>query len=198
MSATNVVLVGVGGQGIIRLSDLLAEVVFRAGYDVKKSEIHGLSQRGGSVYSFVRWGEKVHTPVIMDGEADFLLSLEELEALRYAHMVKPGGLILVSDFRLLPATVVNKQAKYPEDIDAHLRQYGTVQRIPAAQTALTLGNVRTANIILLGALSSHVPAVDEGLWKNVVAEAFKKKDLEANVRAFEIGRAGAWQEKCEV
>ena len=109
----NVLAVGVGGQGIITLTHILSEVAFRAGYDSKQSEIHGLSQRGGSVSGQVRWGPKIHTPMIMDGEADFLIALEELEALRNVHRLRPNGLVLVNDFRILPATVTTGTAQYP-------------------------------------------------------------------------------------
>ena len=152
---TNLLAVGVGGQGIITLTNILAEVVFRAGFDTKQSEIHGLSQRGGSVSGQVRWGAKIHTPIIMDGEADFLVALEELEALRNAHRLRPEGLILVNDFRILPATVVTGSADWPTDIAAQLARYGRVIRLPATAVARELGNVRMANIVLLGALSRH-------------------------------------------
>ena len=184
---TNVLVVGVGGQGIIRLSNLIADVAFSLDFDVKKSEIHGLSQRGGSVTSHVRWGHKVHTPVIMDGEADFILALEELEALRNAHVLKPEGTILVSDFRLLPATVVSGKATYPDDIDARLGEYGTVERVKAVDVARDLGNIRASNVVLLGAFSRHL-AIPEEAWTAAVARAFPGKFLDLNQKAFAAGR----------
>ena len=187
-SVTNVLAVGVGGQGIIRLSDILAEVAFRSGLDVKKSEIHGLSQRGGSVYSHIRWSEKVFSPVIMDGEAHFILALEELEALRFAHMVRPDGLILINDFRLLPATVVNHQAEYPDDIDEQLLEYAKFERIPATKLAADLGSVRAANIILIGALARHLD-LDLDIWKAVVRDSFRPQFAEINAQAFDLGYA---------
>lgn len=187
---TNVLAVGVGGQGIIRLSDILAETAFRSGLDVKKSEIHGLSQRGGSVYSHIRWGETVFSPVIMDGEAHFVLALEELEALRFAHMVRPDGLILINDFRLLPATVVNRQAEYPEDMDELLETYAKFERVPATKMAAELGSVRAANIILIGVLARHLD-LDLSTWKAVVRDSFKPQFAEINERAFETGYAFA-------
>ena len=135
----NVLAVGVGGQGIITLTHILAEVAFRAGYDAKQSEIHGLSQRGGSVSGQVRWGPKIHTPMILDGEADFLIALEELEALRNVHRLRPDGLVLVNDFRILPATVTTGAAQYPENIDTQLSAYGRVCRIAATDIAQEIG-----------------------------------------------------------
>jgi len=184
---TNVLAVGVGGQGIITLTHLLSEAAFRAGYDAKQSEIHGLSQRGGSVSGQVRWGRKVYTPIIMEGEADFLLALEELEALRNAHRLKPGGLMLVNDFRMLPATVVSGAADFPDEIDEKLAEYGRLQRIPATRIAQELGNIRMSNIVLLGVLSRHLDMVEE-IWQAVIRENCPAKFVEQNIAAFSRGR----------
>ena len=137
VTSVNVMAVGVGGQGIMRLSDILADAAFAAGFDVKKSEVHGLSQRGGSVTSYIRWGEKIHTPVIMDGEADFIVALEELEALRWAHVASTDGMFLVNDFRVLPAPVVTGTASYPENLDEQLASYASVERIEASSSLST-------------------------------------------------------------
>lgn len=183
----NVLAVGVGGQGIITLTSILAEAAFRAGYDVKQSEIHGLSQRGGSVSGQVRWGRRVYSPIIMEGEADFLLALEELEALRNAHRLKPDGLILLNDFRILPATVVSGDAAYPQDIDAQLAEYGRLCRLPATLMAQQLGNVRMSNIVMLGALSRHLH-LPENIWPEVIREHCPPKYVELNLQAFAKGR----------
>ena len=186
--SVNILAVGVGGQGIIRLSDILAECAFQAGYDVKKSEIHGLSQRGGSVTSHIRWGKKVYTPVIMDGTADFLLALEELEALRYAHRVRPEGTILVNDFSVPPVTVVMGAAAYPEDLYDQLASYAGVQQIDASSMAHELGNVRASNTVMLGALSRHLDIPDE-IWQQVIHDSFPEKLRGLNKKAFARGRA---------
>ena len=183
----NVLAVGVGGQGIIRLSNILGRVAFEAGHDVKKSEIHGLSQRGGSVTSHIRWGKQVGTPVIMDGEAHFLLALEELEALRYAHILHPDGLLIVNEFRMLPATVIAGEAEYPKDIDARLREYGRVARVRATDIAKGLGNIRVSNVVLLGLLSRHLDLPEDG-WTSVIRKSFPDKLVELNLKAFEAGR----------
>ena len=184
---TNVLAVGVGGQGIIRLSNILAQVAFEAGHDVKKSEIHGLSQRGGSVTSHIRWGQKVCTPVIMDGEAHFILALEELEALRYAHILHPDGILVVNEFRMLPATVVAGKAEYPKDIDARLREYGRLERVKATEIAKGLGNIRASNVVLLGFLSKHLDLAYDG-WRSVIEQSFPDKFVGLNLKAFEAGR----------
>lgn len=189
-AAVNVLAVGVGGQGIITLTNILSQVAFQAGHDVKQSEIHGLSQRGGSVSGQVRWGKKVHTPIIMEGEADVLLALEELESLRNAHFVKPDGLILVNDFGILPATVVTGKAQYPQDIDAQLAGYGHVRRIGATAIARELGDIRMSNIVMLGMLSRHLEFADE-LWTGTIKKCCKPKQVEKNLQAFARGRA-AW------
>jgi indolepyruvate ferredoxin oxidoreductase beta subunit len=183
----NVLAVGVGGQGIITLTNVLAEAAFRAGFDAKQSEIHGLSQRGGSVSGQVRWGAKVYTPIIMEGEADFLVALEELEALRNVHRLKPDGLTLVNDFSILPATVVTGAAAYPQDIDGQLAGYGRVCRVPATRIAQELGNVRMSNIVMLGALSRHLDLPDN-IWLEVIRENCPPKYVEQNLRAFAKGR----------
>ena len=183
----NVLAVGVGGQGIIRLSNILAGVVFDLGYDVKKSEIHGLAQRGGSVTSNIRWGKEVHSPVIPDGEVDFIVALEELEAFRSAHVLKPGGTIIVNDFRLLPVTVVTGAAEYPENIDSKLREYGKVERVPASKMAKDLGNIRASNVVLLGVLSKHLDLPEDG-WISSLKKSFPPKFLDLNLKAFEAGR----------
>jgi indolepyruvate ferredoxin oxidoreductase beta subunit len=183
----SVLAVGVGGQGIITLTGILAEVAFRAGYDAKQSEIHGLSQRGGSVSGQVRWGVKVYTPIVMEGEADFLLALEELEALRNVHHLKPNGLILVNDYSILPATVVTGAAAYPADIDEQLAGYGRVCRVPATRIAQELGNVRMSNIVMLGALSRQLDLPDN-VWPEVIRQYCPAKYVEQNLRAFAKGQ----------
>jgi len=184
---TNVLTVGVGGQGIITLTNVLAEAAFRASHDTKQSEIHGLSQRGGSVSGQVRWGRHVYSPIIMEGEADFLVAMEELEALRQAHRLRVDGLILVNDFRILPATVVTGQAAYPDDIDAQLGEYGRVVRVPAAAVATELGTMRMANIVMLGALAKHLD-FPEDVWPAVVREMVPPKYADTNLQAFARGR----------
>ena len=183
----NILAVGVGGQGIIRLSDILADAAFRTGYDIKKSEIHGLSQRGGSVMSHIKWGKKVYTPVIMDGTADFLLALDELEALRYAHIVKPEGIMLVNDFRILPISVIAGNAEYPEDLYGQLSSYAEVEKIPASKIAKESGNIRASNTVMIGALSRYLD-IPEETWHQTIHDSFPEKLRSLNIESFEKGR----------
>ena len=185
--SVNVLIVGVGGQGIIRMSNILAQVAFETGASTKKSEIHGMSQRGGSVTSHIRWGADVHTPVIMDGDADYIVAIEKLEALRYAHILKPGGTIIVNDFSILPASVVTGVSEYPEDIMEQLAEFGSVKDVSASLIAKELGNIRVANTVLLGALSIHLGfSVEE--WKAVLTSTFDEKHAKLNIEAFHKGR----------
>ncbi|MHC5056674.1 MAG: 2-oxoacid:acceptor oxidoreductase family protein, partial [Planctomycetota bacterium] len=137
--------------------------------------------------SYIRWGGKIHTPVIMDGEATFVVALEELEALRWAHVVRPDGLFLVNDFRVLPATVVAGSVRYPENLDGQLASYAAVERVDASKLAGELGSVRASNTVLLGALSRHLD-IAEDAWRATVDKAFPEEHRELNRRAFEAGR----------
>jgi indolepyruvate ferredoxin oxidoreductase beta subunit len=186
---TNVFLVGVGGQGIVLASRILAQLAFSAGLDVKQNEVHGLSQRGGSVTGHVRWGETVCSPVIMEGEAHYLYALEELEALRWAHFVRTDGLIVVNRYRILPAAVTAGGEAYPDDIPGRLAEYGRVLPVDAQAVASELGNTRAANIVLLGAMSARDPEFSAEQWRSAVAECVPAKHRELNLAAFDRGRA---------
>ncbi|HPT16853.1 MAG TPA: indolepyruvate oxidoreductase subunit beta, partial [Kiritimatiellia bacterium] len=147
----NVSLVGVGGQGILLTSDVLALAAMHAGLDVKKSEIHGMSQRGGSVISQVRFGARVHSPIIPDGQSDVLVSFERTEALRFAHLAKPGAKILVNDMDRIPITVSSGLQAPVQDADKRLAAYPGLTLIDANPLAIKAGNLRAANVVLMGA-----------------------------------------------
>jgi indolepyruvate ferredoxin oxidoreductase beta subunit len=185
--AANVLLVGVGGQGIVLASQVMARLAFEAGLDVKQNEVHGLSQRGGSVTGHVRWGERVNTPVIMEGEAHFLFSLEELEALRWAHFVRPDGLIVTDERHIPPATVTAGGQEYPEGIPDRLGEFAEALVVPGYRIASELGVPRAANVVLLGALSARVPGFEPGEWRAAVEAQVPAKYLEVNLKAFERG-----------
>lgn len=188
-TTVNVFLVGVGGQGIVLASRVLAALAFEAGFDVKQNEVHGLSQRGGSVTGHVRWGQEVHSPVIMEGEAHFILSLEELEALRWAHFVRPDGLIVTDQRHIAPASVTAGGQDYPGDIPERLAEFAPVVSVPAHKIATELGNPRAANVVLLGALSAHVPGFSPDAWKAAVTACVPAKHLDLNLTAFNRGAA---------
>jgi len=193
---TNVFLAGVGGQGIVLASRILAELAFSAGLDVKQNEVHGLAQRGGSVTGHVRWGTRVFSPVIMEGEAHYLYALEELEALRWAHFARPGGLILVNRQRILPPAVTVGGEAYPDDVVERLADYGQVLPVAAYALASELGNARVANIVLLGAMSARVPDFSVEQWTAAVAGCVPAKHRELNLAAFDRGRAAAAAGPC--
>jgi indolepyruvate ferredoxin oxidoreductase beta subunit len=191
MKTTDFIVVGVGGQGTILASDVLAQVGLDAGLDAKKSEVHGMSQRGGSVISHVRWGEKVYSPLIGKGEADFLLAFEKLEALRYADWLKPGGVALVNDQAIPPVAVSSGGAEYPTDaqfLAAFKKVTDRVYLVPGNGVANELGSARVNNVVLLGALSVFVD-VDAAVWRAVIEGRVPAKYADLNQRAFERGRA---------
>jgi len=190
MNQFNFVLAGVGGQGIILASDVLAEVGFRAGYDVKKAEVHGMAQRGGSVISHVRWGEVVHSPLVGAGEAHFLLAFEKVEALRYLKFLQPGGIIILNDQAIKPVTVTSGDASYPDDehVQRVLAQVtDRVCWVPGLDMAEELGNPRVTNVVLLGVLSAMLP-VPTATWLEVLDERVPAHLAGLNRRAFLRGR----------
>jgi len=186
----NFVLVGVGGQGTILASDVLAELGLRLGFDVKKAEVHGMSQRGGSVTSHLRWGPHVFSPIIPAGEADVLVAFEKLEAARFISQLKPDGLALVNDYAIEPLSVQTSGVPYPGDEDLHLRLARTTSRaywVKGMDIAEALGNTRAANVVLLGALSALLD-IDPDQWDAVLEMRIPAKHLELNRRAFQAGR----------
>lgn len=186
----NFVLVGVGGQGTLLASDILAELGLRLGFDVKKAEVHGMSQRGGSVTSHLRWAPHVYSPIIPQGEADILLAFEKLEAVRFISQLKPNGMALVNDYAIEPLSVQTSGVPYPEDeeIRSRLAQVtANVYWVKGMDIAEALGNTRTANVVLLGALSTLLD-VNPGVWEAVLESRVPAKHLELNRKAFQAGR----------
>ncbi|MDD5564606.1 MAG: indolepyruvate oxidoreductase subunit beta [Thermoanaerobaculaceae bacterium] len=188
------VLVGVGGQGTLLASNILAEVGLAAGFDVKKSEVHGMAQRGGSVASHVRWdSERVFSPLVGLGEADVLLSFEKMEALRFAHLLRRGGTAVVNDMAIVPVTVSSGSSAYPGD--EHLARVfaaldARLVMVPGEALAQDAGNVKAANVVLLGAVSCLLPLPEEAWWA-CIAQRVPKKFLDLNHAAFALGRANA-------
>jgi len=195
MKTVNVSLVGVGGQGIILTADLLAKTASIAGYDVKKSEIHGMAQRGGSVTSQVRFGDSVASPIIQEGTADVLVAFDKVEALRNRGILAKDGVAFVNDLYLVPVTVSSGQQPPVEDLDGKVKKaFKRLVLVDAMKVATEeVGNARTMNMVIAGALSTFCPFREE-LWMQALSEMLtgpKAKLLEVNKKAFILGRAAA-------
>lgn len=190
MEKIDFLLAGVGGQGALTASDILAEVGMLAGYDVKKSEVHGFAQRGGVVESHVRWGERVLSSLGEKGRVDYLLALEKLEGARWATYLKPGGIAVVNDQHLFPLSVTASNATYPEDEDMEAALLATTDKVyyvNALNIAEALGTPRAANTVLLGFVSTFLD-VDPDLWLRVIQRRVPQRWVEVNKQAFAQGR----------
>ncbi|WP_316858961.1 indolepyruvate oxidoreductase subunit beta [uncultured Cohaesibacter sp.] len=184
---TNILLVGVGGQGTILVSSILCKGLVEAGYDVKMSEVHGMSQRGGSVSTTVRFGEKVSSPIIGEGQADILVSFEAMEALRWLNYVKPGSKIVVNNKQIASAPILAGKASYPDDAIAFLQGRVETDVIDAEAIARELGNLRCQNVVLLGSLVERMGLTNVN-WDDIVAKTVKKAFIDLNVKALNAGR----------
>ncbi len=190
MKTMNLLLSGVGGQGVILASKILSKAALLQGLDIKQSEVHGMSQRGGSVVSHVRFGETVYSPLVAEGGCDVLLGFEPLEALRYAHWVRSRGAIVYSTDRVNPSTVSAGLAEYPDDVEERLKGYPVdLVRVEAGSLAERAGNRRAANVVLVGAASRFVDFPAE-VWAKAIEESVPAKALEVNQEAFRLGREG--------
>lgn len=189
METKNIMIVGVGGQGTLLASKLLGHVLLNRGYDVKVSEVHGMSQRGGSVVTYVRYGDHVYSPVIDKGEADLILSFELLEAARWLQYLKPDGQIITNTQQIDPMPVIAGMAKYPENLTERLREAGA--RVDARDflgMAVEAGSSKAVNIALMGRLSVFFPEIPEDEWLDAIEKNVPPKFLELNKRAFALGR----------
>lgn len=183
----SILFAGVGGQGILRASDIICEVIMEAGFDVKKSEVHGMAQRGGCVTSHVRYGRKVYSPLAEPGNIQTLVSFEKMEALRYLKDIRKDASIIVNTEEIYPPAVNMGNIPYPSDAVGFLRNnYGRVISFNAAELAQKAGNIRTANVVLLGALSNHM-TIDKSIWENVIKKSFPEKLRKINLDAFQMG-----------
>jgi len=194
MRDLNFLLAGVGGQGTLLASNVVAQVGVDAGLDVKKAEVHGMAQRGGSVNSHVRWGEKLYSPLIGQGEVDYLVVLERLESLRYLDMLRPGGTVLIGEMRIPPLTVSSGDDVYPEE-DVIRQQVGLktdrLILVPSLTLAERAGTARAHNVVMLGALSSLLDEVEADVWRQVIARRVPQRYVDVNMAAFEAGRQAA-------
>ena len=190
MAVKHAILVGVGGQGAILTAKVLVNGLMKAGYDVKMSEVHGMSQRGGSVSTQVHWGEKVYSPLIGPGAADILVAFEAMEAVRYASFLKPDGVAVINDFSQPSATIAAGLAEYPEGCVEAMKANFRCYTLKAAEIAESLGNPKCMNIVLFGALT-HTLGMEEIDWEQVIRETVPPKFLELNLAAYRAGRAAA-------
>ena len=186
---TNIMIVGVGGQGALLASKTLGQVLLDAGYDVKVSEVHGMSQRGGSVVTYVRYGKKVYSPIIDKGQADYIVSFELLEAARYTEYLKEGGRIVVNTQQIEPMPVITGAAKYPEKLVEKMTEAGfKVDAMDCLSLAKEAGSTKSVNIVLMGRLSKYMDFQEEA-WLKALEKLVKPQFLEMNKKAFSLGRA---------
>ena len=187
METKNVMIVGVGGQGSLLASKLLGRLLLQKGYDIKVSEVHGMSQRGGSVVTYVRFGDKVYSPVIDKGEADYIVSFELLEAARWTEYLKPGGKIILNTQQIAPMPVIIGAAEYPQDLLAEMKAKGLdVDAIDALSLAEAAGSSKAVNIVLMGHLSRNFDFTLEE-WMDAIEKSVPPKFLELNKKAFRLG-----------
>lgn len=184
----NILLVGVGGQGTILASKILSTALVNVGFDVKMSEVHGMAQRGGSVTTQIRYGDKVFSPIIGKGEADVMVCFEKMEALRWLEYVKPDAKIVINDFEIPSAPILVGAAEYPQGIIEELSSKADVSVFKAAEIAKELGNPKAMNIVLLGALVKAM-GIEDMDWDEIIAQNVKKGFEELNIKAFKAGMA---------
>ena len=188
MKTTSLMIVGVGGQGTLLASKVLGQALVSLDYDVKVSEVHGMSQRGGSVVTYVRYGSEVHSPIVDLGEADYMLAFEPLEAARYLPWLKNTGVIITNTRETMPMPVITGAATYPENIVEKLSQRASVILLDAMKLALEAGNPKAVNMVLMGVLASRMDLPEE-TWQAALEKQVPPKFLELNRRAFALGRA---------
>ena len=186
----NIILSGVGGQGILSIATVIGRAALGEGLHIKQAEVHGMSQRGGSVSTQVRFGKKVYSPIIGEGSADILVSFEEMEAARYARFLKKGGKMVVNKTQIPSMPVLSGACQYPQGIIAELKKHVPVRDLDATKIATDLGNPKSANVVLLGALIEALGLHDID-WKSIIAKTVKPAFVDINLKAFDDGMAAA-------
>ena len=182
----DIILAGVGGQGILTIATIIGHAAATAGVNLKQAEVHGMSQRGGSVVTFVRFGDKVNEPVVEEGQADVIIAFERLEALRYSHFLKKDGVLVVNDCRIDPMTVVIGAKTYPENILEGLKETHKVYSIDGMEIAKSLGNSKVLNSVVLGFAAKHI-GFDENDWLEIIEKTVPAKTIDINKEAFARG-----------
>lgn len=187
----NILLSGMGGQGLVLMTDIICEAALKAGYEVKSNDVVGLSQRGGMVWGNVRIGDKIHSPNIREGHGDYILAMEPLEGLRWHHMLKETGKIILNEKHINPVLVQQEVEDYPSEAIEALKEKYEILSINAAKEAVKIGNEKIANVILIGllakALFSDELKIDEELWKEAIKDFVPEKAVELNFKAFDLG-----------
>lgn len=187
MKTKNIMIVGVGGQGTLLTSRILGGVILESGYDVKLSEVHGMAQRGGSVVTYVRYGEKVYEPICEEGQVDIIMAFEKLEALRYAHYLKSDGIIIVNNQEINPMSVITGSVDYPRTKIDELLKKENVILVDALEEARKIENLKVVNVIILGVLSNYME-ISPNIWEKVIREKVPEFTIEDNIKAFNVGR----------
>lgn len=189
METKSIMIVGVGGQGTLLASRILGSVLGTAGNEVKVSEVHGMSQRGGSVVTYIRYGEKVYSPVIEKGQADMIVSFEQLEAARYVSYLKKDGTIITNTQKISPMPVITGAAEYPDGIIDKIKAMGiNIIAVDALSAAEKAGSAKAVNVVLMGVLSKVLPGIELDAWKKAVEKCVPAKVIETNEKAFDLGR----------
>jgi indolepyruvate ferredoxin oxidoreductase beta subunit len=184
----NIILAGVGGQGLVLLTDMLCEAGHRAGYDVKSNDVVGLSQRGGKVWGSVRLGNKIYSPNVRRGEADYILALEPLEGLRWQGFLKTGGKLFASTSEIYPVFAIAEQSEYPHDLENHVRPDIEFVKHDIHTLSMKLGTVKVTNVMMMGLLARQLDIPGE-IWVAVIRETVPEKFVNENLKAFELGKS---------
>ena len=184
----SIMIVGVGGQGTLLASRLIGYVLMTKGFDVKLSEVHGMSQRGGSVVTYVKYGEKVYSPIVDKGEADFILSFEAVEGARYLEMLKKDGTLITNTREIYSMPVITGMAKYPENPVEKLSRVCNTKAVDALAIASEAGSEKAVNTVLMGILSNYMPEIEESLWLEAIEKQVKRKFVDLNKKAFLLGK----------
>ena len=191
MSTKSIMIVGVGGQGTLLASRLLGAALLSAGYDVKVSEVHGMSQRGGSVVTYVKYGERVYSPIVQKGQADLILAFEQLEAARWLPFLKTDGTIIANTQKMDPMPVVTGAAVYPEGVLDAIRRTGVQLRaVDALSLAVEAGSTKAVNVVLIGVMAAHMD-IDRAVWEQAIRDTVPQKFLDMNLKAFALGYENA-------
>ncbi len=185
----SIIICGVGGQGNVLATDIISSAIFLAGYDVKKCEIHGMSQRQGSVVGYVKFGEKVYSPVVSENEADFLIGFEKLESLRYLNFIKKNATVIVQNLEIPPISLIFGNEKYPENIEElFLQRTDNILLVETSEVLKELGNPKVFNTYIIGIFSIYLNEIEKKNWIKAIEDNVKKNFVEINIKAFELGR----------